>query len=246
MNVHVYENFDTLSKEAAKRVEEQLAEKKASVLGLATGSTPIGLYQKMSEGVKKRGMSYRYVQTINLDEYLGLDPAHPRSYHTFMEEHLFKHIDLPEANRHLPNGKPGSVEEECLRYERLIDSIGPIDLQILGLGTNGHIGFNEPGTAEDEETHCVQLADSTREDNARFFGSIDEVPTHAITMGIRSILKSKEILLLASGKNKAEAVKTLLEKKVTKEFPASFLWNHDNVTLMVDREAYGLVDIKGW
>ncbi|TWT25367.1 glucosamine-6-phosphate deaminase [Planomicrobium sp. CPCC 101110] len=245
MNVHVYKDFEALSKEAAKRVEQQIEEKSASVLGLATGSTPIGLYRKMSEGVKKRGMSYRNVQTINLDEYLGLDPEHPRSYHTFMDEHLFKFIDIPEENRHLPNGKPDSVEEECRRYERLIDSIGPIDLQILGLGTNGHIGFNEPGTEEDEETHCVKLADSTREDNARFFGSIDEVPTHAITMGIRSILKSKEILLLASGKSKAEAVKTLLEKKVTKDFPASFLWNHYNVTLMVDQEAYGLVKTEG-
>jgi len=245
MNVQVFEDFEALSIAAAKRVEQQVRENRASVLGLATGSTPIGLYRQMSEGLKKRGTSYRYVQTINLDEYLGLDPQHPRSYHTFMEEHLFKHIDIPEESRHLPNGKPESVEEECLRYEKLIDSIGPIDLQILGLGTNGHIGFNEPGTDPNTETHCVQLADSTREDNARFFGSIDEVPTHAITMGIRSILKSKEILLLASGKNKAEAVKQLLEKKITKEFPASFLWNHGNVTIMVDREAYGLMEAEG-
>jgi glucosamine-6-phosphate deaminase len=242
MNVQVFEDFEELSREAAKIVEQQVREKSDSVLGLATGSTPIGLYQKMSEGVRTRGISYKEVQSINLDEYLGLDPKHPRSYHTFMDEHLFRHIDLPEKNRHLPNGEPDSVEEECLRYERLIDKIGPMDLQILGLGTNGHIGFNEPGTEADTETHCIELAASTREDNARFFGSVDEVPTHAITMGIHSILKSRQILLLASGKNKAEAVKTLLEKKITKEFPASFLWNHDNVTLMVDKEAYGLVE----
>ncbi|WKA55423.1 glucosamine-6-phosphate deaminase [Planococcus shixiaomingii] len=245
MNVLVFEDFEALSIAAAKRVEQQVRENSASVLGLATGSTPLGLYRKMSEGITKRGMSYRDVQTINLDEYIGLDPLHPRSYHTFMDEHLFKHVDIPEENQHLPNGKPDSVEEECLRYENLLDSIGPVDLQILGLGTNGHIGFNEPGTEPDIETHCVQLADTTREDNARFFGSIDEVPTHAITMGISSILKSKEILLLASGKNKAEAVKTLLEKNITKEFPASFLWNHPNVTIMVDREAYELMETEG-
>jgi glucosamine-6-phosphate deaminase len=244
MNVQVFESFEALSKEAAKIVEQQVQEKNDSVLGLATGSTPIGLYREMSEGFKTRGVSYKGVRTVNLDEYLGLDPKHSRSYHTFMDEHLFKHIDIPEENRHIPNGQPESVEQECLRYEGLIDEIGPIDLQILGLGTNGHIGFNEPGTEDDVETHCVKLADSTREDNARFFGSVDEVPTHAITMGIRSILKSKQILILASGKNKAEAVKTLLEKKITKEFPASFLWNHDHVTLMVDQEAYGLVETE--
>lgn len=245
MNILVFEDFETLSIEAAKRVEKQVRDNSQSVLGLATGSTPIGLYRKMAEGIQKRGMSYKQVQTINLDEYIGLDPEHPRSYHTFMEDHLFKHIDIPSENQHLPNGKPDSVEEECQRYEQLINTIGPIDLQILGLGTNGHIGFNEPGTEAGTKTHCVQLAESTREDNARFFGSIDEVPTHAITMGIESILKSKEILVLASGKNKAEAVKTLLEKKVTKEFPASYLWNHSNVTLMVDKEAYGLVETEG-
>lgn len=245
MNILVFEDFETLSIEAAKRVEQQVRDNSQSVLGLATGSTPIGLYRKMAEGIQKRGMSYKQVQTINLDEYIGLDPEHPRSYHTFMEDHLFKHIDIPSENQHLPNGKPASVEEECQRYEQLIDTIGPIDLQILGLGTNGHIGFNEPGTEAGTKTHCVQLAESTREDNARFFGSIDEVPTHAITMGIDSILKSKEILVLASGKNKAEAVKILLEKKVTKEFPASYLWNHSNVTLMVDKEAYGLVETEG-
>ena len=134
-----------------------------------------------------------------------------------------------------------SAEEECLRYEQVIDSVGPIDLQILGIGKNGHIGFNEPGTDSNSLTHVVELVASTRESNARFFPSIDEVPTHAITMGIKSILKSKKIILMASGKNKAEAVKTLLSKDVNESFPASILWNHDNVTLIVDRDAYELV-----
>ncbi|MGI2329210.1 glucosamine-6-phosphate deaminase [Planococcus sp. YIM B11945] len=245
MKVQVFDNFEALSKQAAILVERQVQAKNDSVLGLATGSTPVGLYRKMAEGVKSRGMSYKHVQTINLDEYLGLDPEHPRSYHAFMAEHLFNHIDLPDANQHLPNGKPDSVEEECRRYEGLIDSIGPMDLQILGLGTNGHIGFNEPGTKAGTVTHCVELADSTRQDNARFFGNVEDVPTHAITMGIRSILKSRQILLLASGKNKADAVKRLLDKSVSEDFPASFLWNHPNVLLMVDQEAYSLAKTEG-
>jgi glucosamine-6-phosphate deaminase len=180
-----------------------------------------------------------------LDEYRGLGREHPNSYHAFMRKYLFDHIDIPMENVHLPDGEAVSVEAECGRYEALIDELGPPHLQILGLGTNGHIGFNEPGTPEDSLTHCVELEDSTRKSNARFFDSPDDVPTHAITMGIASILKSETILLLASGEKKAPGIKRLLSKDISADFPASYLWKHPNVTLIVDREAYQLVEGDG-
>ena len=245
MKVFVFDNYDEASEQAADLVEAQILENNQSVLGLATGSTPLGLYKRLIEGVTSRGISYKNVRTINLDEYIGLDKDHPESYHTFMAENLFNHIDISIDNTYIPDGTADSPEGECLRYEEIVDSVGPIDLQILGIGTNGHIGFNEPGTDLDSLTHVVELVASTRESNARFFPSIDEVPTHAITTGIKSILKSKKIILLASGKNKAEAVKTLLSKNVSESFPASYLWNHKDVTLLVDRDAYQLVQLKG-
>lgn len=244
MKVEVVENYEEMSRRAAEIVESQILKNPHSVLGLATGSTPLGLYGKLIEGVQQRRMSYKDAKTINLDEYRGLNRSHPNSYHKFMGEHLFGHIDIQMRHTYLPDGQAHSVEEECRRYEALVDRLGPIDLQILGLGTNGHIGFNEPGTPENSLTHCVELDESTRKNNARFFESLEEVPTHAITMGIASILKSDRILLLASGKKKAPAVKRLLEKRVSDDFPASFLWNHEDVTLMVDREAYQLVETE--
>lgn len=245
MKVEVVENYEEMSRRAAEIVESQVLEKPDSVLGLATGSTPLGLYGKLAEGVKERQVSYQQTKTINLDEYQGLGRSHPNSYHRFMCEHLFDIIDIQMRNTYLPDGKARSVEEECRRYEALIERLGPVDLQILGLGTNGHIGFNEPGTPEDSLTHCVELDESTRKNNARFFESPETVPTHAITMGIASILKSGRIVLMASGKKKAPAVKRLLEKNVSEDFPASFLWNHENVTLIVDQEAYQLVEQEG-
>ena len=241
MKVIVCDNYDEVSEKAAQLVEAQILENDHSVLGLATGSTPLGLYERLVEGVTSRGISYKNVRTINLDEYLGLDKGHPESYRTFMSENLFDKIDILTENTYIPDGTSDSAEEECLRYEQVIDSVGPIDLQILGIGKNGHIGFNEPGTDSNSLTHVVELVASTRESNARFFPSIDEVPTHAITTGIKSILKSKKIILMASGKEKAEAVKILLSKDVNERFPASILWNHDNVTLIVDQDAYELV-----
>lgn len=242
MKVEIVENYDEMSRRAADIVEEQILKNPSSVLGLATGSTPLGLYRKLAEGVQKRKISYKQAKTINLDEYRGLNRSHPNSYHKFMDEHLFNKLDIEMRHTYLPDGQASSIEEECRRYEALIDRLGPIHLQILGLGTNGHIGFNEPGTPEDSLTHCVELDESTRKNNSRFFGSLEEVPTHAITMGIASILKSDKILLLASGKKKGEAVKRLLEKQVSVDFPASFLWKHDDVTLIVDRDAYQLVE----
>ncbi|WP_271853904.1 glucosamine-6-phosphate deaminase [Planococcus maritimus] len=241
MNIITVDNYSEMSKTAAQLVEQQISENHAAVLGLATGSTPLGLYEQMIKGHKERGISYQNVQTLNLDEYRGLSKTHPNSYYTFMCEKLFNQLDIPLENVHLPDGIAQPVEAECRRYEALFDKIGPPHLQILGMGTNGHIGFNEPGTPEYSLTHCVKLEESTRANNARFFTSAEEVPTHAITLGIASILKSGKILLLASGQKKAKAVKRLLDQEISEAFPASFLWKHPNVTLIVDREAYQLV-----
>lgn len=240
MNIITVDNYSEMSKTAAQLVEQQISENHEAVLGLATGSTPLGLYEQMIKGHKERGISYQKVQTLNLDEYRGLSKTHPNSYYTFMCEKLFNQLDIPLENVHLPDGIAQPVEAECRRYEALFDKIGPPHLQILGMGTNGHIGFNEPGTPEHSLTHCVKLEDSTRANNARFFTSAEEVPTHAITLGIASILKSGKILLLASGQKKAKAVKRLLDQEISEAFPASFLWKHEDVTLIVDRDAYQL------
>lgn len=240
MNIITVDNYSEMSKTAAQLVEQQISENHEAVLGLATGSTPLGLYEQMIKGHKERGISYQKVQTLNLDEYRGLSKTHPNSYYTFMCEKLFNQLDIPLENVHLPDGIAQPVEAECRRYEALFDKIGPPHLQILGMGTNGHIGFNEPGTPEHSLTHCVKLEDSTRANNARFFTSAEEVPTHAITLGIASILKSGKILLLASGQKKAKAVKRLLDQEISEDFPASFLWKHEDVTLIVDRDAYQL------
>lgn len=241
MKVIVLADYDAVSKQTAQLIEEKVRENDHSVLGLATGATPLGLYKNLIDGFKTRGISYKNVKAINLDEYLGLEKDHPESYHTFMSDKLFKHIDIASENTFIPDGTPSSAEEECTRYEKVIEHVGPIDLQILGIGTNGHIGFNEPGTNPNTGVHKVELNASTRKDNAPFFQSADEVPTHAITLGIQTILKSNQIILLATGKKKAEAVKRLLEKDVSEHFPASFLWNHNNVTVIVDQDAYQLV-----
>jgi len=240
MNIIVLEDYQAMSEQAAKLVEEEIKLNSHSVLGLSTGSTPLGLYECLIKGYKEREISYRHVTTFNLDEYLGLEKNNPNSYHTFMNERLFQHIDIEQENTHIPNGMAPSIEKECVRYEDLLDSTGPIDLQILGIGTNGHIGFNEPGTSEFSKTHVVKLDETTRQNNARFFHSKEDIPNHAITMGIASILKSKQILLLASGEKKASAVKQLLSKEIDASFPASWLWKHENVTLLVDQDVYKL------
>jgi glucosamine-6-phosphate deaminase len=243
MKVIVLGNYAEVSKEASRFVEEKIRESDELVLGLATGATPLGLYENLIDGYKTRGISYQNVKTINLDEYLGLEKNHPASYHAFMFETFFKHVDIDLNHTYIPDGVPTSAEEECLCYEEVIDNVGPVNLQLLGIGTNGHIGFNEPGTDPNSLTHVVELNGSTRENNAHFFDSLDDVPTHAITIGIQSILKSDQITLLASGKNKAHAVKRLLDSEgnMNPDFPASYLWKHDDVTIIVDKDAYGLV-----
>ncbi|WP_409299373.1 glucosamine-6-phosphate deaminase [Peribacillus sp. SCS-26] len=231
------DNYEEMSRLAAKEVIGLVKENPEAVLGLATGSTPVGLYEELVNDHKSNGTSYKWVRTVNLDEYAGISQDDSNSYYTFMRSHLFSHIDIDEKNTHIPNGEAESLPEECRRYEELIESLGGVDLQVLGIGVNGHIGFNEPGTSFDSGVHVEQLDQSTRKANSRFFDSLDAVPEEALTMGIGNILKSRKILLLASGSSKAEAIKQLLEGSVSEAFPASVLKNHSDVTLIADRDA---------
>jgi len=207
------------------------------VLGLATGSTPEGLYQRIIEKYEQKEISFQNAMTFNLDEYVGLAKDDPNSYYHYMNEKLFKHIDIPKEHIHIPNGTADDLEKECNDYEQLILAQNHIDLQLLGLGVNGHIGFNEPGTPFSSRTSVVDLVESTINANARFFDSIDDVPTQAISMGIKTIMESQEIILLASGESKAEAIAKLINGEVSEEFPASILKNHKRVTVIADEAA---------
>ncbi|MCP9282938.1 MULTISPECIES: glucosamine-6-phosphate deaminase [Bacillus] len=240
MNIIEFESKDQLGKEAAAIIARTIAAKPDAVLGLATGGTPIETYKELIQLHQAHQLSFKQTKTINLDEYAGLNPEHENSYMTYMKRHLFDHIDLPQDQYFLPNGNAAHLEKECLRYDQLIEAVGGIDLQLLGIGQNGHIGFNEPGTPFNSKTHVVQLDENTRQANARYFSSIDEVPTHAITMGIASILSSKKILLLASGKSKAKVIQYLEQAEIHPDFPASALKLHEDVTVLIDREAGSL------
>jgi len=227
-------SYQELSEKAANLVIETVQEKPNAVLGLATGSTPIGLYNELINDHAKNSTSYSKICTFNLDEYVGLEGSHPQSYLYFMREHLFNHIDILPENTFIPNGKAEDMEKECGRYEELIKEKGGIDLQILGIGQNGHIGFNEPGTSFSSRTHMIQLTESTRKANSRFFPSMEEVPTRAITMGIQTIMESRKIILLISGQAKKAALKRLLTDEISEDFPASVLKLHNDVTVITD------------
>lgn len=235
--IFVYDDYEGVSQKAFEVMEEVIKQGKVT-LGLATGSSPIGLYKRLVEA-NKNGLSFKDVQSFNLDEYVGLSIDHDQSYHHFMFEQLFKHIDINVENVHLPKGK-GSLDEVAEEYEALLKQ-NPLDIQLLGVGSNGHIGFNEPGTSFDSTVHVVRLKEETRQDNARFFNSIDEVPNFAITMGIQDILRAKTILLIASGKNKAMAIKEMLDGKIREEVPCTILQNHPNVIVVLDKEAASLI-----
>lgn len=240
MKIIKVKDYEELSKMAADFVRNLLEKKPDVCLGLATGSTPLGMYQNLIEMYQKGEVSFKDVRTYNLDEYCGLEKTHPQSYFTYMHEMFFNHIDISENNINLPEGDTANHEEACNSYNELLYN-DEIDLQILGIGGNGHIGFNEPGTAFTQETFVVKLAEKTRLDNQRFFNSLAEVPEFAITMGIKNILQAKEILLLASGKGKAEAIKKLVSGEVSVDFPASALKEHANVTVIIDEEAASLL-----
>ncbi|XJZ26446.1 glucosamine-6-phosphate deaminase [Bacillota bacterium Lsc_1132] len=242
MKIIEVKDYQQMSQKAAELIIEKVRINPMLHLGLATGGTPIGTYAKLIEDHQKNGTSYRNTITFNLDEYIGLSGNHPNSYRYYMDHQLFHFIDIIKSNTHIPNGDAIDIEKECLRYEQLIGDEGGIDLQILGIGSNGHIGFNEPGTSFASTTHIVQLASSTIKANARFFYRLEEVPTKAITMGISTIMKSKEILLLVSGNTKKAALKRLLEGEITESFPASVLKNHPCVTIIADEAA--IADLK--
>jgi glucosamine-6-phosphate deaminase len=231
------ENYAEMSVEAGKIIVDKIRSNPSLTLGLATGSTPKGVYNYLIQDHKADGTSYQQMKSVNLDEYIGLKAQDTNSYHYFMSQNLFNHIDINENQTHIPNGAADDLEQECVRYEQLIKELGGVDLQLLGIGQNGHIGFNEPGTPFSSRTHIVTLAENTRIANSRFFNSLEEVPTHAITMGIASILESKEILLLVSGEKKSEALLKFMNGDISEEFPASALKHHQNVTVIADRDA---------
>ncbi|KZN95434.1 glucosamine-6-phosphate deaminase [Aeribacillus pallidus] len=237
MEIIKVKDYEEMSEKAANIVIEHMKSLKRPVIGFATGSTPIGLYNCLVKKYQQKEVSFKHATTFNLDEYVGLPKENKNSYHYYMHENLFQHIDIQPENVHIPNGMAEDLEQECMTYDRLI-SKNKIDIQILGLGLNGHIGFNEPGTSFKSRTHIVKLDQSTRKANARFFQSIDEVPTKAITMGIETIMESKKILLLVSGKEKSDALARLLgNSDISEEFPASILRQHNDVTVIADEEA---------
>lgn len=237
MRIIVAKDYKDMSRKAANIISAQIITKPNCVLGLATGSSPIGTYDQLIEWYEKGDLDFSQVSSVNLDEYRGLDHDHDQSYYYFMHEHLFDRVNINPANTNVPDGTEPDAEKECRRYEELIVSYGGVDLQLLGLGHNGHIGFNEPAPAFDKETHCVDLTESTIEANKRFFASADDVPRQAYTMGIGTIMKAKKILVVVSGEDKAEIVAKAFCGDVTPEVPASILQFHPDVTVVVDEAA---------
>lgn len=239
MRLFVEKNYDALSQRAGNILAKEIENKKDIVLGLATGSTPIGTYKSLIKSHEEDGLDFSGVKSFNLDEYVGLDGNHPSSYRYFMDNELFNHINILKSNTYVPDGKSENIEGYCKEYDRLIEESGGIDIQLLGIGTNGHIAFIEPAEEISPYTSIVKLNESTIKDNSRFFDSIDDVPKTAISLGIYSILKAKKIILLASGKNKADAIaKILNSEKISTQVPASLLRLHQDVTIIVDEEAY--------
>lgn len=225
-------SYDEMSEVAANIFTKQLQAKPNSFLGLATGGSPVGMYEELVKRQKAGEISFNDVTTFNLDEYVGLEQSNPASYWTFMHDALFNHVNVKEENIHLPNGQATDLAIECQAYDARIVEAGGIDLQLLGIGVNGHIGFNEPGTPFTSLTNIVELTESTRTENAIYFDKPEDVPTHAITMGIQSIMNAKAIVLIAFGTKKLEAMEKLRSGVVTEDFPASQLLNHPNVTVI--------------
>lgn len=241
MNIIKCKDIDDYAKTAAQIVTDRINSKPDIVLGLPTGSTPVPLYKELSSLYNQGKVDFSRVTTYNLDEYIGLDRSSEQSYYNFMHTNLFKHINVKAENINIPNNDPNGLEMECLEYETAIKESGGIDLQVLGIGHNGHIGFNEPGTPFDSTTHIIELSEETIAANARFFDTPAMVPKKAISMGIRTIMLSKEILLLAYGKDKAEILKRALTGDITTDVPASVLKLHPNLTIVVDEEASSLL-----
>lgn len=244
MRIIMVDNYDKMSKKAAIMVASQVILKPDSVLGLATGDTPIGMYKEIVNIYNNNEVNFSKTKTFNLDEYYGLNRENTQSYYYYMMNNLFNHVNIDKKNTNIPNGMAENIEDECKSYEKRIVEAGGIDLQILGIGVNGHIGFNEPDISFESETHLVNLDEKTIESNSRFFNSKEEVPTKAISMGIKTIMHSKKIILLACGSSKADAIFKTIKGKINPNTPASILQLHRDVVVIVDKEAASKLDLK--
>lgn len=237
MKIFKTSNYKEMSRKAANILSAQIILKPDSVLGLATGSTPVGTYEQLIDWYKKGDIDFSQVKTVNLDEYRGLTRENTQSYYYFMHKHLFNHVNISVNNTHIPDGTALDAQKECNRYEELINSLGHIDIQLLGLGHNGHIGFNEPASSFSQKTHCVNLTESTINANRRFFTSAEDVPKQAYTMGIGTIMKARKILLIVNGEDKADIVAESFLGPVTPKIPASILQLHNDVIIVGDSAA---------
>lgn len=237
MNIIKLRNYREISFEAAKIIRDQVLLKPQSVIGFATGSTPIGTYEELINIFNKDLITFENVKSFNLDEYYGINPMNKNSYNYFMKNNLFNYIDIKEENINIPNGLAEDVKKECEEYERKIYEAGGIDLQLLGIGRNGHIGFNEPCEEFKAHTHLVELKEDTIKANSRFFDSLEDVPTKAISMGVKTIMSARKIILIASGEEKADIIRETVYGSITPNLPASILQLHDDVTLIVDEES---------
>lgn len=237
MRIYKAADYKEMSRKAANIISAQVIMTPKCVLGLATGSSPVGTYQQLIEWYNKGDLDFSDVKSVNLDEYKGLTKDNEQSYYSFMNENFFKYINIKPENTHIPDGTEPDSDKECRRYNQIIDTLGGIDLQLLGLGHNGHIGFNEPDEAFEQMTHCVDLQESTIEANKRFFATIDEVPRQAYTMGIRTIMHARKILMIVSGGDKAGILKQVLYGPVTPKVPASILQMHNDVIIVADAAA---------
>ena len=236
MKVIVVKDYQAMSDLAAEIIANTIKANPSCTLGLATGSSPIGTYQNLVKDVKAGEISFKDVKTYNLDEYCGISRSHPQSYYYFMHDNLFNHVDIFESLVHIPAFSNVHLEDDCKTYNDMLHN-ATIDLQLLGIGGNGHIGFNEPGAAFEKETHCVDLTESTIEANKRFFATEEDVPRQAYTMGIKNIMQAKKILLIVSGKDKAAILKEVLYGAITPQVPASILQLHNDVTIVADEDA---------
>lgn len=242
MKLIVVNNYEELSKVAAKEFSKIIKEKENAVLGLATGGSPVGMYKELIRMYEQKELNFSKITTVNLDEYIGLNPEHNQSYRYFMNNNLFNHINIDKSNTFVPNGLAEDLEAQCKEYDQKISELGGIDIQLLGVGNNGHIAFNEPNNELSSGTHIISLTDNTIEANARFFDNIYDVPRKAITMGVGGIMKAKKIILIASGESKAEAIKGIFSGKITTANPATMLQMHRDVTIIVDEAAAKLIN----
>ena len=234
-------DYNDMSRKAANIISAQVIMKPHAVLGLATGSTPVGAYKQLVEWYNKGDLDFANVTSVNLDEYKGLSPENDQSYRYFMNTNLFNHVNINKERTFVPNGLEPDSEKACTEYNEVIASMGGVDLQLLGLGHDGHIGFNEPNDEFDKETHCVDLTESTIQANKRFFEKVEDVPTQAYTMGIKNIMQARKVLLIVSGEGKAEILDKVLYGPVTPQVPASILQLHNDLTVVADEAAMSVI-----